>query len=137
MIIIHNPWQHSQLRIPLTKQMKIQLLTKKTLGLTVTPPPSSPLCIADKTPGSIQKSHSWFQYWLVRGIGGLGAWNPLLVKNFLQFIKQILLTSNWAWYCVQTASDQNCKLLADISSKRITSFQSSLTKRALKMSNAN
>ena len=71
MIIIHNPWQYSQLRIPLTKQIKIQLLKKKTLGLTVTqppPPPSSAFCIADKTPGSIKKSHSWFQYWLVRGI---------------------------------------------------------------------
>ena len=36
MIIIHNPWQYSQLRRPLTKQIKIQLLKKNPLGLTVT-----------------------------------------------------------------------------------------------------
>lgn len=44
---------------------------KKNSGAYSNTPPSSPLCIADKTLGSIQKSHSWFQYWLVRGIGGL------------------------------------------------------------------
>ena len=47
MIIIHNPWQYSQLRRPLTKQIKIQLLKKKPLGLTVTqPPPPPPLLFA-------------------------------------------------------------------------------------------
>ena len=46
MIIIHNPWQYSQLRRPLTKQIKIQLLKKKPLGLTVTQPPPPPLLFA-------------------------------------------------------------------------------------------
>ena len=59
MIIIHNPWQYSQLRIPLTKQIKIQLLKKKTLGLTVTqppPPPPLPFALLIRPLGALRKA---------------------------------------------------------------------------------